>query len=107
MLQVPRIGYNHSTDRPRWNEILEVLQEGVDFCEDGETTIARDGAIAILGVFYHTDGGQEATVEENEVPHILLQARLAFRHPGYRAVREELNAAHEFPGFHGPQTRCR
>ena len=30
------------------------------------TTIARDGAIAIPGVFYITDDGQKATVEENE-----------------------------------------
>ena len=73
--------------------MLEALQEDVDFCEDGETTIARDGAIAIPGVFYITDDGQEATVGENEVPHILLQARPAFRHLGYRAVREELNVA--------------
>ena len=57
-----------------WNEILDALQEDVDFCEDGETTIARDGAIAIPGVFYITDDGQEA-IEENEVPQILLQAR--------------------------------
>ena len=49
-----------SVDQPRWNEILDALQEDVDFCEDGETTIARDGAIAIPGVFYITDDGQEA-----------------------------------------------
>ena len=61
-------------DRPHWNEILGALQEDADFCEDGETTIARDGAIAIPGVFYITDDGQE-TIEENEVPQILLQAR--------------------------------
>ena len=71
-------------DRPHWNEILDALQEDVDFCEDGETTIARDGAVAISGVLYITDDGQEA-IEENEVPQILLQARPAFRHPGYRA----------------------
>ena len=74
-----------SMDRPHWNEILDALQEDVDFCEDGETTIARDGAIAIPGVLYITDDGQEA-IEENEVPQMLLQARPAFRHPGYRAV---------------------
>ena len=45
-----------SVDRPHWNEILDALQEYVDFCVDGETTIARDGAIAIPGVFYITDG---------------------------------------------------
>ena len=74
-----------SMDRPHWKEILDALQEDVDFCEDGKTTIARDGAIAIPGVFCITDDGQEA-IEENEVPLILLQARPAFRHPGYRAV---------------------
>ena len=42
-----------SMDRPRWNEILDALQEDVDFCEDGETTIARDGAIANSGGFLH------------------------------------------------------
>ena len=56
-----------SMDRPHWNEILDALQEDVDFCENGATTIARDGAIAIRGVFYITDDGQEA-IEENEVP---------------------------------------
>ena len=37
---------------PVWTdhtEILEALLEDVDVCEDGETTIARDGAIAIRG----------------------------------------------------------
>ena len=88
-------------DRPHWNDILDVLQEDVDFCEDGEATTARDGAIAIPGVFYITDDGQEA-VEENEVPQILLQAPPAFPHPWYRAVREELNAAQKSRGFFGP-----
>ena len=35
-----------SMDQPHWNEVLDALHEDVDFCEDGETTIARDGAIA-------------------------------------------------------------
>ena len=48
-----------STDRPHWNEVLDALQEDVNFCEDGETTIARDFAIAIPGGFYITDDGQE------------------------------------------------
>ena len=89
-------------DRPHWNEILDALQEDVDFCEDGETTIARDGAIAIPGVFYITDDGQEA-IDENEVPQILLQARPAFRHPWYRAVREDLNVAQKSRVFFGPR----
>ena len=89
-------------DRPHWNEILDALQEDVDFCQDGETAIARDGAIAILGVFYITDDGQEA-IEENEVPPILLQARPAFRQPGYWAVREDLNVAQTSRGFFGPR----
>ena len=88
-------------DRPHWNEILEALQEDVDFCEDGETTIARDGSIAIPGVFFITDDGQEV-IEENEVPQILLQARPASRHPGYRAIREDLNVAQKSRGFFGP-----
>ena len=46
-------------DRPHWNEILDALQEDADFCEDGETTIARDGAIAIPSAFYNNDDGQE------------------------------------------------
>ena len=58
-----------SMDRPHCNDILDALQEDVDFCEDGETTIARDGAIAIPGVFYITDDGQEA-IEDVEVPQI-------------------------------------
>ena len=48
--QVPNYGHNQVMDRPHWNEILDALQEDVDFCEDGETTIARDGAIPIPGV---------------------------------------------------------
>ena len=42
-----------SMDRPHWNEILDALLEDVDFCEDGERTTARDGAIAIPGGFQH------------------------------------------------------
>ena len=68
------------------------------FARTGETTIAR-GAIAIPGVFYITDDGQEGTVGENDVSQILLQARPAFRHLGYRAVREELNTAQKSRGF--------
>ena len=71
---------------------------------DGETTIARDGAIGIPGVFYVTDDDQETTVQENEVPQILLQAPPAFRHSGYGVVREELNAAQKARVFFGP--RC-
>ena len=97
----PEFWTQSSSDRPHWNEVLDALQEHVNFCEEGETTIARDGAIAIPGVFYSADDGPEATVEENEVPHILLQARPAFRHPGYRAVRQELNAAQKSRGFFG------
>ena len=48
-----------SMDRPHWNEILDALQEDADFCEEGETTIAHDGPIAITGVFYNDDDGQE------------------------------------------------
>ena len=47
-----------------------------------------DRAIAILGVFCITDDGQEA-IEEIEVPQILLQARPASRHPGYRTGAQE------------------
>ena len=97
--QVPRFGHNLNR---HWNEVLDALQEDVDFCEDGETTIARDGAIAIPGDFYITDDGQEA-IEENEVPQILLQARPAFRHPGYRAVQEDLNVAQKSRGFFRPR----
>ena len=38
-------------DRPHWNEVLDALQEDVDFFDDGETTVARDGSIAIPGVY--------------------------------------------------------
>ena len=68
-----------------------------------ETTIARDGGIAIQGVFCISDDGHETTVEENEVPQNLVQARPALPHPGYRAVREELNAAQKARGFFGPR----
>ena len=68
----------------------------------GETTIARDGAIAIAGVFRTTDDGQEA-IEENEVPQIFVQTQPAFRHPGYRALRENLNVGQKSRGFFGPR----
>ena len=84
-----------SIDRPHWDEVLDALQEDIDFCEDG--------AIAIPGVFYITDDGQETTMKESDVPQILLHARPAFRHPGYRAVREELNAAQLARGFFDPR----
>ena len=54
------------------------------------------------GCFYNTDDGQEA-LEENEVPQIFLQARPAFRHPVYRAIREDLNVAQKSRGFFGPR----
>ena len=99
--QVPRFGHNQVwTDHTGTR--FSTLQEDVDFCEDGETTIARDGAIAIPGVFYITDDGQEA-IEENEVPQISLQARPAFRHPGYQAIREDLNVAQKSRGFFSPR----
>ena len=79
-------------DRPHWNEVLDALQEDVDICEDGETTTARDVAIAIPGGFYITDDGQEA-IEENEVLQILLQAGL--------------NVAQTSSRFLRPQTRCK
>ena len=98
--QVPRFGHNQAWTDHTGSRFS--LQEDVDFCEDGETTIAPDGAIAIPGFFYITDDGLEA-IEENEVPQILLQARPAFRRPGYRAVREDLNAAQKSRGFFGPR----
>ena len=50
-----------------------------------------------------TDDGQETIVQENELPHVLLQARPAYRQPGYRAVRGELNGAKKARGFFGPR----
>ena len=57
-----------SMDRPHWNEILDALQEDVDFCEDGETTIARDGQ-SPFRVFHITDDVQEA-IEKTEITQI-------------------------------------
>ena len=50
--------------------------------------------------FLHHWRCQEA-IEENEVPQTLLQARPAFRHPGYRAIREDLNVAQKSRDFFG------
>ena len=47
--RVPRFWIQPGIDRPHGKEVLDALQEDVDFCEDGETTIARDGAVAIPG----------------------------------------------------------
>ena len=38
-------------------------------------------------------------IEENEVPQILLQARPPFRHLGYRAIRQDLNAVQKSRGL--------
>ena len=46
-----------SIDRPHWNDVLDASQEDVELCEDGETTIARDGGIAIPVVFCFSDDG--------------------------------------------------
>ena len=67
------------------------MSEDADFCEDGETMIARDGAVAIPGGFYITDDSQEE-VEEDEVPQVLLEARPAFRHSG-RGTSDKGNRA--------------
>ena len=66
----------------------------------------KDGTIATLRVFYITDDGPEATIDENAVPQIFLQARPAFRHPGYRAVREQLKCGTESPRLLRSQTWC-
>ena len=95
-----------SMDRTRWNEVLNAMQEDADFCEDGETTIARDGAIAIPDALCLTDDGPEE-IEENEVPQILLQARPAFRHSGSQAAREDLNAAQKSRVLFGPRRDAR
>ena len=99
--QVPRFGTQPSMDRPHLNEILDALQEGVDFCEDGETTIARDGAIAIAGFFYITDDGQEA-IEENEVPQILLHSSTSFPTPWVPGHPRGSQVAQKSRGFFGP-----
>ena len=93
-------------DRPHWNEILDALQEDADFCEDGVTTIARDGAIAILGAFHNADDGRE-TVEENEVPQILLQARPAFRQPWVPGRPRGSQRCAEVQRFLRSQTKCK
>ena len=81
-------------------------KKDADFCEDGETAIARDGATAIPDGFYFTDDGP-GEIEENEVPQILLQARPAFRHPEYRAAREDLNAVRKSRGLLDPRRDAR
>ena len=43
MAQGSEVWIQPGVDRPHWNEVLDAVQEDVDFCEDGETTIARDG----------------------------------------------------------------
>ena len=95
-----------NVDQPHWDEVLDASQEDVEFCEDGETTIARDGATATPSVFYMMVDDKETTVEENELPQILLQAPPAYRQPGYGAVREELNAARKARGFFGARRAC-
>ena len=96
----PEIWTQPSMDQPHWNEVLDALQEDVDFCEDGETTIARDGAIAIPGGFYITDDGP-GEVEENEVPQIFLHPHtrpserisMLRRNPGVSSAPEEMQVA--------------
>ena len=95
--QVPRVARHQVWTEPHWNEAVDAMLEDADFCEDGETTIARDGAVAIPGGFCNTDDSKEE-VEEDEVPKILLQAGPAFRHPGYRVARGGINTTQKFRG---------
>ena len=64
-----------------------------------ETTIARDGPVAIPGGFSIPDDSQEE-LEEDEVPQILLQGRPAFRHPWYRVARGCINTTQKSRGTH-------
>ena len=48
---------------PELDALTDALLGDVDFCDDGETTIASDGAIVILGDVFITDDGQEAVGE--------------------------------------------
>ena len=91
-----------SMDRPHWNEVLDALQEDVDFCEHGETTIARDGAIAFPGVFYFIDDGR-GEVEENEVP----QFSTSFSTSWIPSYSRGSQCSAEIPRFLRSQTRCK
>ena len=92
-----------SIDRPHWNEILDALQEDVDFCEDGETTIARDEAIAVQGVLYLTDGGQEA-IEENEGTADVMAGSTIFPTPWVSGRLRGSQFSAEVSRFFRPQT---
>ena len=48
-----------------------------------------------------TDDGRRRRWKRTKCLRYNLQARPAFRHPGYRAVREELNAAPKARGYFG------
>ena len=105
LFQVPNLEHNQV-----WTDYtgtrFSTLQEDADFCEDGETTIARDGAIAILGGFYITDDGQEA-IEENEVPQIFIAGSTSFPTPWVpRCTRGSQHCA-QVPRFLRSQTMCK
>ena len=87
---------------PELDALTDALPEDVDFCKDGETTIASDGAIVILGDIFINDDGQEAG-GETELTQMLLQARPAFRRRGNRVVREDLNVWQKSRGFFSPK----
>ena len=89
--QVPRIGYNQvPTDHIGMRFSMRCKRTSISAGTEKRRLHAMEQSPS--GRF-HIDDGQEATVEENEVPHISLQDRSAFRHPGYRAAREEPNVA--------------
>ena len=92
-------------DRPHWNKILDALLEDADFCEDGVTTIARDGAIGIPGVFYNNDDGQEA-IEENEVPQIIAGST-SFPTPSIPGCTRGSQCRAEVQRFLRSQKRCK
>ena len=95
-----------SLDRPHWNEVLDALQEDVDCCEDGETTIARDGAIAIPGFFYITDDGLEA-IEENEGTADITAGSTSFPTSWVPGCPRGSQCCADVPRFLWPQTRCK
>ena len=78
--------------QPRMDRPHCALQEDVDFCEDGETTIARDGAIAIPWVLM-----VRRQLKRMRFRRYCCRLDQLFRHPEYRAVREDRQCCAESP----------
>ena len=97
-IQVPKFGYNHESTDHAGARFSTHCKEDINFCEDGETTIAREGAIPTRGFSTVPTMVRRRPWKKNEVPQKILQAR-----PTFRGTQRSA----DIPRFLRHQTWCR